>query len=127
MQDYRTAFCINCGANEDVHDIMESVGPMAQQFVRFVIVDSHRPIHHSLNDGEDHSCVLLHDPDCGDAPLKSIPAATWLEPGTGKAVPSCVVNNHMVPNLFTASLKCHAPLVATASFCRKFPAETKIG
>lgn len=84
MQDYRTAFCINCGSNENVHDIMESVGPMAQQFVRLVIIDSHRPIHHSLHDEEDHSCVMLHDPDCGDSPLESIPkAAASLELGIG--------------------------------------------
>lgn len=84
MQDYRTAFCINCGANEDVRDIMQSLGPTAQQFVRLVFIDSHRPIHHSLHNEDDHSCVLLHDPDCGDSPLESIPSgAASLQPGSG--------------------------------------------
>lgn len=84
LQDFRTAFCINCGANEDVQGIMESLGPNAQQFVRLVFIDSHRPIHHSLHNEDDHNCVLLHDPDCGDSPLDSIPfAVSTMANGTG--------------------------------------------
>lgn len=100
MQDYRTAFCINCGANEDVHDVMDSLGPAAQQFVRLVFIDSHRPIHHSLHNDDNHSCVLLHDPDCGDSPLESIPSAiASLEIGTGvtRPVHATVVENVQIP------------------------------
>jgi hypothetical protein len=75
LQDYRTAFCINCGANTDVGRLLSSLGAEAKQFVRLVFIDSNRPIHHSLNDDNDNSCVLLHDPDCGDVPLDCIPVS----------------------------------------------------
>lgn len=75
LQDYRTAFCINCGANDDVGKLLSSLGEEAKQFVRLVFIDSNRPIHHSLNDDNDNSCVLLHDPDCGDVPLDCIPVS----------------------------------------------------
>lgn len=72
LQDFRTAFCINCGANSDVGEL---VPEEAKEFVRLVFIDSNRPIHHSLNDDNDSSCVLLHDPDCGDVPLQDIPVS----------------------------------------------------
>jgi hypothetical protein len=75
LQDYRTAFCINCGANTDVSRLKSSLGADAKQFVRLVFIDSNRPIHHSLNDDNDNSLVLLHDPDCGDVPLNCIPVS----------------------------------------------------
>lgn len=40
-----------------------------------MFIDSNRPIHHSLNDDSDSSCVLLHDPDSGDVSLDSIPVS----------------------------------------------------
>jgi hypothetical protein len=76
IQDYRTAFLINCGANTDVRKLLDNLGDSARRFVRLVFIDSHRPIHHSLNNDDDNSCVLLHDPDCGDVPLESIPLSS---------------------------------------------------
>jgi hypothetical protein len=75
LQDYRTAFCINCGASCDVGKLLGSLDDEAKQFVRLVFIDSNRPIHHSLNDDSDNSCVLLHDPDSGDIPLDCIPVS----------------------------------------------------
>jgi hypothetical protein len=73
LQDYRTAFCINCGGTVDVGELTGCLPPSARNNVRLVFIDSHRPIHHSFNDERDQNCVLLHDPDSGDVPVDSIP------------------------------------------------------
>lgn len=75
VQDFRTAFCINCGATVDIGELVGSMGASARENVRLVFIDSHRPIHHSLNDDQDQNHVLLHNPDGGDIPLDSIPLA----------------------------------------------------
>lgn len=74
-QDYRTAFCINCGATQSTEELLEPLDTSARECVRLVFVDSHRPVHHSLNNEQDQACVLLHDPDGGDVPVDAIPLA----------------------------------------------------
>jgi hypothetical protein len=75
VQDYRTAFCLNCGGSTDVKVIMNALTPSARDNVRFAFIDSHRPIHHSFNDDNDTNYVIFHDPDGGDVPVNVIPRA----------------------------------------------------
>jgi hypothetical protein len=88
VQDFRTAFFINCGATVDIGELVASMGASARDNVRLVFIDSHRPIHHSLNDDQDQSHVLLHNPDGGDIPLDSIPLADSALPSEGATLPS---------------------------------------
>ena len=97
LQDFRTAFCINCGANSDVSQLLP--GDEAKQFVRLVFIDSNRPIHHSLNDDGDNNCVLLHDPDCGDVPLQEIPVSdAAVDENTG------ALHGHLTPSVTSGTL-----------------------
>jgi hypothetical protein len=66
----------------DVKVIMNTLTASARDKVRFVFIDSHRPIHHSFNDDNDTNFVIFHDPDGGDIPVNAIPSAdAALEPG----------------------------------------------
>ena len=83
MQDYRTAFFINCGAMTDVAELGISMDAAVRGNIRFVIIDSHRPIHHCFNDDNDQDNILLHAPDWGDVPLDAVPAADSTAQDTG--------------------------------------------
>lgn len=56
QEQYRTIILINCGAMEDIRALLE-----LPPNVRVVVIDSHRPIHHSYNT-DNTDAVLLHDP-----------------------------------------------------------------
>jgi hypothetical protein len=60
MQAMRTAILINCGAAEDVRQLLELD---RRPNVRIVIIDSHRPICHTANleDPTDAVTVLLDE------------------------------------------------------------------
>lgn len=65
---------INCGASHFARDLQ----PTSAQNVRFVVVDSHRPVNPKYNDENDIECVLLLDDD-DPLQLGDIPAADELD------------------------------------------------
>lgn len=50
---------INCGAGAFVRDFV----PASASNVRYVVVDSHRPVHPKYNDKNDMDCFLFLAPD----------------------------------------------------------------
>ena len=105
MLDFRTAFCINCGATLDVAKLVGSMGAAARENVRLVFFDSHRPVHHSLNDENDQNHVLFHNPDGGDVPMEAIPPADDAA-GAESALPSS--KDSLQPHVFHPELS-HIP------------------
>ncbi len=67
MQDFQTLVLINCGATEDLYELLD-----LRPAVRVVVIDSHRPIHHSLNSRNTQVAVLV-DPE--DGTLEGLPEA----------------------------------------------------
>lgn len=59
LQELRTVFLINCGAGAFIKDF----APTSAHNVRFVVVDSHRPVHPKYNDQQDTDCFLFLAPD----------------------------------------------------------------
>jgi CDC45-like protein len=66
--DYYTVLLINCGACEDISALLNM-----RENVRVVVIDSHRPVHHSFN-SSDMQQLLLQDPRDGTE-LDLIPEA----------------------------------------------------
>ena len=67
----------------DVAEIRGALTASARENVRFVFIDSHRPIHHSFNDDADQTFVVFHDSDGGDVPADAIPRAAAAEECAG--------------------------------------------
>lgn len=61
---------LNCGASTHV----ASLAPASCQFTRYIIIDSHRPIHPRYNDPADHECLLVLSDD-DPLPAQDIPLA----------------------------------------------------
>lgn len=61
---------VNCGACEDVRAMLR-----LPDAVRVIVIDAHRPIHHSYNDAGDTDTLFLHDPADGTA-AEDIPQAS---------------------------------------------------
>lgn len=61
---------INCGAGEDLRAMLE-----LPDAARAIVIDSHRPIHHSYNNPADTDTLFLHDAADGTA-AEDIPAAS---------------------------------------------------
>jgi mRNA deadenylase 3'-5' endonuclease subunit Ccr4 len=74
LQELRTVILINCGACHFARDLQ----PASAQGVRFVVIDSHRPVCPKYNDADDIECVLLLDED-DPLSLQQIPAASDLD------------------------------------------------
>jgi hypothetical protein len=74
LQELRTVVLINCGAGHFARDLQ----PASAQGVRFVVVDSHRPVCPKYNDADDIECVLLLDDD-DPLSLQQIPLASDLD------------------------------------------------
>lgn len=66
----RTVMLVNCGACEDVRAMLE-----LPEAVRVIVIDAHRPIHHSYNDDADTDTLFLHDATDGTA-AEDIPPAS---------------------------------------------------
>lgn len=65
-QDLRTLILINCGATEDVAQLLN-----LDENVRIIVIDRHRPFHHNLNNDGDHSILAFCNPEdgtCEDVP-----------------------------------------------------------
>ena len=67
-------FCINCGGTACVTELLAPLSDSVRECLRLVIIDSHRPIHHSLNDPDNSRTVILHDPEF-DIDPEDIPVA----------------------------------------------------
>jgi hypothetical protein len=74
LQELRTVVLINCGAGHFARDLQ----PASAQGVRFVVVDSHRPVCPKYNDADDIECVLLLDED-DPLSLQQIPQVSDLD------------------------------------------------
>jgi hypothetical protein len=61
---------LNCGACEHVRQMLE-----LPDTVRVIVIDAHRPIHHSYNNEADTSTLFLHDPADGTA-AEDVPLAS---------------------------------------------------
>lgn len=70
LQDLRTVVLLNCGASTHV----ASLAPASCQYTRYIIIDSHRPIHPRYNDPADHECLLVLSDD-DPLPAQDIPLA----------------------------------------------------
>lgn len=81
---------VNCGAGHFARDLQ----PASAQNVRYVVVDSHRPVCPKYNDADDIECVLLLDDD-DPLSLQQIPPASSLdsitEEGEWQLTPCCVI------------------------------------
>jgi hypothetical protein len=55
VQDLRTVVLLNCGASTYVKDL----APASCQGTRFIVVDSHRPVHPRYNNGDDTDALLV--------------------------------------------------------------------
>ena len=70
LQDLQTLILINCGATEDVAKLLG-----LQESVRVIVIDSHRPFHHNLNDPNDRAILAFCNPSdgsCDDVPEPDI-------------------------------------------------------
>lgn len=61
---------LNCGASTHV----ASLAPASCQYTRYIIIDSHRPIHPRYNDPADDECLLVLSDD-DPLPAQDIPLA----------------------------------------------------
>eukprot|EP00879_Flechtneria_rotunda_P029924 GHRR01032391.1.p1 GENE.GHRR01032391.1~~GHRR01032391.1.p1 ORF type:complete len:242 (+),score=77.02 GHRR01032391.1:1582-2307(+) len=77
--EFRTVMLINCGASKFVQ------APASAANVRFVVIDSHRPIHPRYNNEDDHDVFFLLDID---DPLdkQRVPAADILDDMTEEEI-----------------------------------------
>jgi hypothetical protein len=58
-QEPRTCIFLNCGATLNIRDLVD-----LGDSIRAVVIDSHRPIHHSYNDDEDKmACAVIAKDD----------------------------------------------------------------
>ncbi|KIZ03469.1 hypothetical protein MNEG_4489 [Monoraphidium neglectum] len=73
----RTVVMINCGATCHVKQLLEEAGISAVN-IRFVVIDSHRPIDARYNDDNDRDYLLLLDDD-DPCPRESIPPYSPLD------------------------------------------------
>ena len=69
---------LNCGACEHVRQMLE-----LPDAVRVIVIDAHRPIHHSYNNEADTSTLFLHDPADGTAAEDVPPASDSESSGSG--------------------------------------------
>lgn len=74
LQDFRTVILINCGASCYVKDL----APEASKNVRYIVIDSHRPIHPSYNDTSDLDVLLVLAED-DPLPQREVPAVCELD------------------------------------------------
>lgn len=74
LQDFRTVILINCGASCFVKDL----APEASKNVRYIVIDSHRPIHPSYNDTSDLDVLLVLAED-DPLPQHEVPAVCELD------------------------------------------------
>ena len=66
VQDLQTLILINCGATEDVARLLD-----LRDSVRVIVIDSHRPFHHNLNDLHNKTILAFCNPadrTCDDVP-----------------------------------------------------------
>ena len=66
LQELQTLILINCGATEDVAKLLDLT-----PYIRVIVIDSHRPFHHNLNDDTDKTCMAFCNPadgTCDDVP-----------------------------------------------------------
>ena len=109
MQDYRTAFCINCGGATDTSELTDGLTASAKENIRIVVLDSHRPIHHSFNNEDDQNFVLLHNPQAGDVALDNIPLADAALSERG-AAGQATAHRHVHEASCSVWKHCHASL-----------------
>jgi CDC45-like protein len=87
VQVERTVMLVNCGACEDVRAMLE-----LPRKVRVIVIDAHRPIHHSYNKEDDVDTLFLHDPADGTA-AQDIPLASDSESsGSGAQINGVCLN-----------------------------------
>lgn len=89
LQAERTVMLVNCGACEDVRAMLE-----LPDAVRVIVIDAHRPIHHSYNDDADTDTLFLHDATDGTA-AEDIPLASDSESSSDSG--NLVSDQQMVP------------------------------
>lgn len=70
LQELRTVVLLNCGASTHV----KALAPASCRNARFIIIDSHRPIHPRYNDKDDTDALLVLTDD-DPLPLQDIPPA----------------------------------------------------
>lgn len=73
LQDLQTLILVNCGATEDVAKLLD-----LQESVRVVVIDSHRPFHHNLNDDNINILAFCNPADgtCDNVPEPDIFSGT---------------------------------------------------
>ncbi len=74
LQDLQTLILVNCGATEDVAKLLD-----LQESVRVIVIDSHRPFHHNLNDRENINILAFCNPadgTCDNVPEPDIFSGT---------------------------------------------------
>jgi hypothetical protein len=74
LQDLRTVVLLNCGASSYVQDM----APSSCRNARFVVVDSHRPIHPRYNNASDMDVLLVLAAD-DPTPADEVPPASELD------------------------------------------------
>lgn len=60
LQDLQSLILINCGATEDVAKLLD-----LQENVKVIVIDSHRPFHHNLNDPDNKTILAFCNPADG--------------------------------------------------------------
>ena len=65
LQELQTLILINCGATEDIAKLLDITSN-----IRVIVIDSHRPFHHNLNDGNTNFMAFCNPADgtCDDVP-----------------------------------------------------------
>ena len=66
LQELQTLILINCGATEDIAKLLDLT-----PYIRVIVIDSHRPFHHNLNDDTNRTFMAFcnrADGTCDDVP-----------------------------------------------------------
>ncbi len=82
-QEPRTCIFLNCGATLNIRDLVD-----LGESIRAVVIDSHRPIHHSYNDDEDKmACAVIAKDDY--VKKDEIPGSDRMYEHLGELPPGC--------------------------------------
>lgn len=94
-QDLQTLILVNCGATEDVAKLLD-----LQESVRVIVIDTHRPFHHNLNDPDNRTILAFCNPadgTCDNVPIPDIFSGTDTVQTQASCSQSCTYLRHDVP------------------------------
>ncbi len=94
LQDLQTLILVNCGATEDVAKLLD-----LQESVRVIVIDSHRPFHHNLNDPDNITILAFCNPadgTCDNVPEPDVFSGIEIVQTRGKLQPTACDVMHLL-------------------------------